>query len=154
LLICFCGKDFELKDSIIAKSKTGNFYCSKASYGKSCRKPKNCPVCGIEFLSGKRSSTCSRTCSNINRKGIRYKTGKLADKDLSAVLIAERGVESCEKCGYDRVPQIIQMHHIIERSKGGSDDPDNLELLCPTCHYEEHHFRRVAENHDGVLGHV
>lgn len=32
----------------------------------------------------------------------------------------------------------LQIHHIIPRSKGGSDDPANLICLCWRCHAEAH----------------
>lgn len=28
----------------------------------------------------------------------------------------------------------LEVHHIIARSKGGSDHPGNLKILCPSCH--------------------
>lgn len=44
--------------------------------------------------------------------------------------------QKCEKCG--RVTRCIEEHHIVPRSEGGSDEPDNVQLLCPTCHRETH----------------
>ena len=32
----------------------------------------------------------------------------------------------------------LQVHHIIERSNGGTDKPDNLITLCKTCHEKVH----------------
>ena len=32
----------------------------------------------------------------------------------------------------------IDMHHIIRRSQGGSDDPENLVPLCHACHMGHH----------------
>lgn len=32
----------------------------------------------------------------------------------------------------------MQVHHIIERSNGGSDEPDNLIAICITCHIDVH----------------
>lgn len=31
----------------------------------------------------------------------------------------------------------LEVHHIIPRSKGGSDHPGNLMTLCPSCHIEQ-----------------
>lgn len=39
----------------------------------------------------------------------------------------------CEICGYDYKPS-LQIHHIIPLSNNGSNDIDNLALLCPNCH--------------------
>ena len=41
---------------------------------------------------------------------------------------------TCERCG---APSEIA-HHIIRRRDGGSDDEENLEALCRSCHEAEH----------------
>jgi 5-methylcytosine-specific restriction endonuclease McrA len=43
----------------------------------------------------------------------------------------------CEECGNENY-NILQVHHIIERCNGGTNDESNLELLCPNCHYTKH----------------
>ncbi len=35
-------------------------------------------------------------------------------------------------------PTLLQVHHIDERSQGGSDDEDNLIVTCLTCHVDVH----------------
>ncbi len=35
-------------------------------------------------------------------------------------------------------PLHLQVHHIVERSDGGTDDPDNLIVVCITCHSDVH----------------
>ena len=35
-------------------------------------------------------------------------------------------------------PTLLQVHHIEERSQGGSDDEDNLIVSCLTCHVDVH----------------
>lgn len=42
-----------------------------------------------------------------------------------------RDKKRCVICSYNR---IINIHHIIHRSKGGTNDVDNLITLCPNCH--------------------
>lgn len=56
-------------------------------------------------------------------------------------LFEDRGAK-CEECPYDEHPEVLQVHHIIERCEGGNDDPENLKILCPTCHAVEHLVRR------------
>lgn len=41
----------------------------------------------------------------------------------------------------------LEVHHIIPRSKGGSDDPENLITLCQRCHDKKHGRHRKQENH-------
>lgn len=35
-------------------------------------------------------------------------------------------------------PTMLQVHHIVEKSKGGPDDEDNAIALCITCHCDVH----------------
>jgi len=39
----------------------------------------------------------------------------------------------CKKCRRYFPIDIMQVDHIIPISKGGNDNPSNLQLLCPTC---------------------
>lgn len=45
---------------------------------------------------------------------------------------------------------ILETHHIIPQRYGGSDDPENLVTLCPSCHqaiesiYDDEFFRRIG----------
>ncbi len=48
--------------------------------------------------------------------------------------MSQRG-KQCEKCGYKKF-EILQVHH-IDRDRN-HNELDNLELICPNCHYEEH----------------
>jgi len=125
-------------------SKSGKVFCSKACYGKWCRKPKTCPVCGDEFLAGNsRRITCSKACSNKKRTGIKYGQGQpnshMARKKRLRKMLGELRGEQCERCPYNRLPEILIVHHKVHRADGGTDDPENLELLCPNCHAEEHY---------------
>lgn len=36
-----------------------------------------------------------------------------------------------------------EIHHIVEQTDGGSDDPENLIVLCPNCH--QHRYHRLKE---------
>lgn len=44
----------------------------------------------------------------------------------------------CRECNYYKH---LEVHHIIPRSKGGTDDPNNLITLCQRCHRKKHGFR-------------
>jgi 5-methylcytosine-specific restriction endonuclease McrA len=49
-------------------------------------------------------------------------------------------------CGYCKVEgQPLDRHHIIPRSEGGSDNPDNIVYLCSNCHRQAHNMGYVAE---------
>lgn len=125
-------------------------YCSRKCFGQSCKIIKHCVICGSEVL-GKSRITCSTACSNKNRTGINYNQ---IGKELKSVvskkslvrrrLIDHLGFEHCQRCEYSKFPSVLHVHHVIERCKGGTDEVHNLELLCPTCHAEEHYSRKVV----------
>lgn len=51
----------------------------------------------------------------------------------------DRCDKSCWACGdgFD-----LQRCHIVSRQNGGSDEPDNLAILCRPCHAKSEHFNR------------
>ncbi|MBX0329129.1 HNH endonuclease [Oscillochloris sp. ZM17-4] len=73
-------------------------------------------------------------------------------KDSQALkrrLILARGPQ-CQRCAYAN-QDILVVHHIVRRSDGGSNELENLELLCPNCHAEIHfygveHSKRGTKN--------
>jgi len=50
--------------------------------------------------------------------------------------------DSCILCGENR---LVDVHHLIPRSKGGEDKIENLVVLCPTCHYSIHR-NKISES--------
>src|SRR3989338_3979233 len=84
----------------------GKVFCSIVCYGISQRKEIPCIVCGKLILTGLNKKTCSRACSNKNRKGIKYHLGRPKDKvksqqALKLKLLRERCI-ICERCGYSK----------------------------------------------------
>jgi 5-methylcytosine-specific restriction endonuclease McrA len=51
----------------------------------------------------------------------------------------------CLICGFDK---IVDIHHLVERSKGGSNELSNLIMLCPNHHKMLHH----ADYRHEILG--
>jgi hypothetical protein len=140
---CFiCGKGI-YKRPLQIKENKGKVFCGMVCYGISCRKEKPCVVCGKLIMSGLHKKTCSRVCSNVNRIGISYKINSPRDKvksyqALKVRLLRDRGVV-CERCGYSKY-EILQIHH---KNRDRRDNRiKNLELICPNCHYEEHHLEK------------
>jgi len=107
--------------------------------GISDRKEIPCSVCGKLILSGLNKKTCNRACANIQRTGIKYHLGSPRDKvksqqALKIRLLKERG-KKCERCDYDKY-EILQVHHVNKNRN--HNNLENLLLICPNCHYEEH----------------
>lgn len=122
---------------------SGRVFCSMICYGISNRKETPCKICGKLILAGLNKKTCSRSCANINRVGIKY--GRLRPKDkvasqraLKMRLLTIRG-KSCERCGYNKF-EVLNIHH--KDKNRNNNNIDNLELICPNCHFEEHYLEK------------
>lgn len=123
--------------------RRGKVFCSSACYGLSSRKENPCLVCGTAILASKNKKTCSRSCANTQRAGIKYKVGGPRDKVkdqrmIKLRLIAKKG-KCCERCGYAKL-EILHVHH-RDRNRN-NNHLSNLELICPNCHYEEHYLEK------------
>lgn len=137
-----CGKAI-YKRPIEIKRNNGRVFCSVGCYGISCRKEKPCVVCGKLILAQLNKKTCSRSCANVHRAGIKYKLNSPRDKvksrrALKLRLLKLKG-KLCERCGYQKF-EILQVHH--KDRDHMNNDLDNLELICPNCHYEEHYLEK------------
>lgn len=140
---CFICAKAIYKRPIELKRNKGRAFCSMACYGIACRKESPCIVCSKPILSGLNRITCSRSCSNIHRKGIKYTLNRPRDKvssqrALKVRLIGARGPK-CGRCNYNKV-EILHIHH-KDRDRE-NNNLDNLELICPNCHFEEHYLEK------------
>lgn len=138
-----CKKPIYKRPSQI-KANNGQAFCSIECYGISCRKVSPCIVCGTPIMAHFNKKTCSRACANRHRAGIKYKL-HLPRKDkvknqraLKIRLLTDRG-QKCERCGYNK-QEILQVHH-KDRNRN-HNALENLELICPNCHYEEHYLEK------------
>lgn len=58
----------------------------------------------------------------------------LSKRTISKII--ERSGKGCSICDWNLTR--CDIHHIIERSNGGSNELDNLILICPNCHRAIH----------------
>lgn len=137
-----CSKAIYKRKSEVSRNN-GRVFCSMACYGISCRRESPCLVCGTPILASFNKKTCSRACANKHRTGIKYKMNRPRDKvvnerQLKLRLLTQRG-NVCEGCGYNKI-EILQVHH-KDRNRQ-NNNLDNLRLICPNCHYEEHYLEK------------
>jgi len=66
--------------------------------------------------------------------------GSNRDSNWSAIrkVILKRDRNRCVSCGDPCRPEDADIHHLIPRSFGGTDEPSNLITLCDGCHAAHH----------------
>jgi len=151
LTCAHCGKQFERRDA--EAKRTGMKFCSSqcagtVSGGKASRTHpgksymKKCEWCGTEFkvLASKPRKFCCRKCNDMARSTMyggennpNYRHGQ---NQTSAGYTARKRYDSkCILCGFDVV---VQIHHIVPKNEGGTNEPENLAVLCPNHHAMAH----------------
>ncbi len=76
--------------------------------------------------------------SSLDKREAAFERG--ISKETRAYVI-DRDGNTCQMCGvaageihpFDGRPARMQLGHVIDKTKGGSDDADNLKLLCSLC---------------------
>jgi hypothetical protein len=74
--------------------------------------------------------------SNPDVKRWEYQKGQQKDFYNVKAFVLSRDSYTCQKCKSKKGK--LHVHHIIFRSKGGTDTPDNLITLCEDCHTKLH----------------
>lgn len=126
------------------KRNNGRVFCSTICYGKSLRKEAPCLVCGTPILATFNKKTCSRACANRHRAGIKYKLSlprkdKVVNERMLKLRLLKSRANTCEGCRYNKI-EILHVHHKDRNHQ--NNNLENLQLLCPNCHYEEHYLEK------------
>jgi len=142
-----CNKNIYRRPNQI---KSGDVFCSQICNGISQRVTKICKICSTQYIGNK--NTCSRSCANQARKGSSYTGENFLNKAYRGSILKEKIAKIrggiCEECGESNYT-ILQIHHVHERSKGGTDIDSNLKLLCPNCHATHHLGHSLFMNKKG-----
>lgn len=154
-----CGKVFYRKPS---ERKLNNNFCSRLCANQAQSRTlqdmpklrmvqgveKKCQNCGNTFFVKPHRSAnakyCSRACFYATRYGTASgKTGKSEkgsrngnfkgtnNRTTARLNAAKYFGNKCMICGWD---EIVDVHHIIPRRHNGSNNLDNLIVLCPNHH--------------------
>lgn len=86
---------------------------------------------------------CELTLKDANRRAQQYGApGVLTMADLKSIL--DDAQNGCECCGHDT--SSFEVDHIIPFADGGTNFPENIQLLCYACHKTktaiENHYRK------------
>ena len=109
-----------------------------------------CPVCGKEFIKGKRRKYCSNKCANKNRNRIkdnRIDPKAIVDKDITLQSSYKKDGGVCHLCGglCDWDDYVVRdgvvicgdwypsIDHVIPVSKGGLHSWENVKLAHRKC---------------------
>ena len=135
---------------------------------------RNCPDCGKELSYNKkwalnRAIKTGGVCKSCSQKGktyskeVRHKisiskggAGKLDQKwpglRAWANRVKERDEYVCQHCYYDGLPEEMDAHHIVPKSKFPqyAYDLDNGQTLCKQCHRIEHYKRPTTYDSSNI----
>ncbi len=99
-----------------------------------------CEKCGVEFSGYIRIGKLVR-CQKCRRHVLHKKNVSelkslfdLSKRTISKILV--RLNTSCSICGWNVAS--CDLHHIVPKKNGGSDDHTNLTCVCPNCHRAIH----------------
>ena len=129
-----CNTEFTHIASRANKAK----YCSPKCYHKAMGKKGTveyeCEHCHKKFLDAPshKRKYCSKSCVNKSAK----ETFEPKFTTVRKTMLRRNMITKCERCGFDKFPQILGVHHKDRDRK--NNDLSNLEVLCPNCHSIEH----------------
>ena len=71
---------------------------------------------------------------NPEIEGVEYQNGEQKGFDNVKAYVRYRDGYKCQVCKGKTGDSVLHVHHIVFRSQGGTDNPNNLITLCETCH--------------------
>ena len=120
----------------------------KKTYERMKREGRACEKCGNIYHSADSSRKLCFDCLPRTIKRAKVKRKPKSIYDISKRTIAKifrRMALPCSCCGiFIDKSVVFDLHHIISRKNGGSDNMDNLTYICPNCH-------RVAHTNTSLL---
>ena len=75
---------------------------------------------------------------NPDISGTEYQNGEQAGFWNVREYVLYRDGHKCQHCGGKSKDKILNVHHVISRTDGGTNKPDNLITLCEKCHKDYH----------------
>lgn len=109
-------------------------YCHIMFYKNETKKKVS--LSGLHFCCRKHKDLAQRIGSGIDEiKPNHYKNND-NPKEYRKFFKLRNKITECKRCGYNKHPKILQIHHIDRNRKNNT--MENLIVLCPNCHEEEH----------------
>lgn len=119
-----CGGETEVVDS----RKTDQFQI---------RRYRKCRECGNRMTTKELLVSNRGSAIEALRVPEKYKQRISNTKELKKKLVEhDLNIENCWLCGSEND---LVIHHIVPVNKGGSDDVENLSIVCENCHDNKAH---------------
>ncbi len=87
---------------------------------------------------------------NPEIKGKEYQDGRKKGFLNSQAYVLCRDKHKCKLC--EKNKGILEVHHMIKVSNGGTDNPENLITLCKKCHEKVHKNLKIATKLKKIFG--
>jgi len=94
-----------------------------------------CSILPIKNVIVEPTSFDVQKIKNPDIQGVEYQQGETLDFENKRQYVLCRDRFKCQHCGSK---EHLEVHHIIYRSQGGTDDVNNLITLCHECHQGVH----------------
>ena len=110
------------------------------------------PITGMVFETGQFDTHLMKNPSLSNPK-IRhwgYQRGTNYGFENTKAMVLNRDNYTCQCCKGKHKDSKLEVHHIVFRSQGGSDEENNLITLCHTCH-KNLHSGKISPELNGIV---
>ena len=74
-----------------------------------------------------------------------YQKGPNYGFENTKAMVLNRDGYTCQFCKGKHKDPSLEVHHIVFKCNGGSNEPENLITLCHTCHDDLHHGRIILK---------
>jgi len=88
------------------------------------------------WVGRKHTQETLKKLGKTNLKGLKTPSNILDVSKRTTFKIIKRLNLSCSLCGWDKGS--CDIHHIVHRKDGGSNEHSNLTYICPNCHRLAH----------------
>ena len=98
------------------------------------------PITKLVFETGQFDTHLMKnpSLSNSKIKHWGYQKGTNYGFENTKAMVLNRDNYTCQNCKGKHKDSKLEVHHIVFRSQGGSDEENNLITLCHTCHKDLH----------------
>lgn len=130
---------------------TGVACHKRGHFSKQFTRTGGCVECYKETALEWRQCNAAHLRANSHNRRALFNSapGSFSEEDVHNLFVKQNG--ECTACLDYLVKTGYHIDHIMPLSKGGSNWPENLQLLCPTCNLEKsaklpEEWEKIAEN--------